>query len=157
MNEPNFASLSQAAAARARAALRVEEISALIFQLKRQDPKPRDFETRRRTLNGDLRRVQNEISVIDAWIEDHRTRTQNSAISTKRAAIEANLRQSENARARDAEKTLRHNEEREEKMRLLVGLLRAATPVLARSEDPEASNVIDEVRTKAPWLLREAS
>lgn len=157
MDEPNFASLSQATAARARAVLRVEELSAAIFSLKRQQPRARDFESRRRTLNGEMRIAQHEVAVIDAWIEERRAQSTESIISTKRAAIEANLRQSENARARDVEKTLRHNEEREEKMRLLVGIIRKATPVLARSGDPEASSLIDEVRSKAPWLLREAS
>lgn len=157
MDEPNFASLSQAAAARARAALRVETLSAAIYQLKRQFPKPLDFESRRRQLNGDLRIAQQEVAVIDAWIEDYRAKNKDRVIATKRAAIQANLKQSEIALARDAEKTQRHNEEREEKMRMLVGIIRMATPVLARSADPEASTIIDEVRSKAPWLLREAS
>ncbi len=160
MREPpdnTFVSLAHAARVRAEAKQRVEELSASIFHLKREVPPPEDFDERRRELNASLRATENEIAIVEAWIEDHRREGAERMADTKTAAIEANLRQSELAVERDRERTRRHNVEREEKMRLLVGLVRKATPVLARSADPEATHVIDEIRRKAPWLIPEAS
>lgn len=156
-NTPHFASVTAAVREQARARQQVEELSRAIFQLKRQSPLPVDFEERRLQLNSQLRQMESWINVIDAWIEDRRRERSDHNTNTKLAAIEANLLQSEIALRRDQERTRRHNVDREQKMEMLVGLVRRVTPVLARCMDPEATEIVDEIRQKAPWLLREAS
>jgi vacuolar-type H+-ATPase subunit I/STV1 len=154
---PPFASLTAATRERVAARLRVEELSREIFRLKRLDPRPTDFEERRLDLNAQLRSAESQINVVDAWIEDHRRERADRHTSTKMAAIEANVLQSEMALRRDRERSSRHNAAREEKIDLLVGLVRRVTPVLARCQDPEATEIIDEIRQRAPWLFQEAS
>ncbi len=157
MQALHYNTLAEATSARAEARLKVEALSKTIFQLKREDPRPNDFEERRHALNADMRLIDEEIQVIEACIEDLKHKKASERTDVKRFAIESNMRQAELARERDREKTHRHNEAREEKMRTLVELVRMAAPVLARSADPEAAQVIGTIQEKAPWIIRIAS